>query len=245
MINKNPNDNFSIKAKIIEFPGTVFNAPADAIVNTINTVGFMGKGLALEFRLRYPRMFEEYAKQCAAKEIKVGEVRYYKEGNKVIVNFPTKGHYRFPSNIKWIEKGLEDFCKTFIEKDIKTVAFPKLGTSNGGLSWDEVKPIMLKYLSRLTNITVFLCLDEEKQAEGIEKQMLDRLNKDIEFASVPKSIRIKSDVLSALERHGKFDRFWKLNQVRGITAKSYEKFFRYYYEIATQIDKKPEQGALF
>ena len=91
----------------------VFNTDADAIVNTINCVGFMGKGLALEFSLRYPKLLVDYKEKCSKKEINIGKLYYYKEDNILIINFPTKKDYKFPSKLEWIEKGLLEFVNTY------------------------------------------------------------------------------------------------------------------------------------
>ena len=126
------------------FNGTIFNVEVDAIVNTVNTVGVMGAGLALEFSLRYPEMYIAYKQKCDNKLLQVGELMYYQEKESLIINFPTKWHFKYPSKIEWIEKGLKEFVKTYKKYNINTVAFPKLGTLNGGLSWGDVKRLMEK-----------------------------------------------------------------------------------------------------
>jgi len=90
----------------------VFNINVDAIVNTINCVGFMGKGIALEYSLRYPKLLLDYKEKCENKEINVGKMYYFNSEDKLIVNFPTKYDYKYPSKIKWIELGLKNFVET-------------------------------------------------------------------------------------------------------------------------------------
>ena len=150
------------------YEGTVFNTGAKAIVNTINCEGAMGAGLALEFMLRYPEMYEDYKVKCDKKLLKPGIVDYYVEDDGcTIINFPTKWLFKYPSRIEWIEQGLQYFVSTYKEHNIKAVAFPKLGASNGGLDWDEVRSIMEKYLSNV-DADVYICTDTLRQAEGIE-----------------------------------------------------------------------------
>ena len=155
--------------KIIE--SNVFNTDAQAIVNTINCVGFMGKGLAFEYALRYPDLLLDYKDKCKNKKIKLGKMYYYKSNNQLIVNFPTKNDYRFPSKINWIEDGLIDFVKTYKEHNIESVAFPLLGCSNGGLPYDSVINLIYKYLDN-QDLKVYICLDK-KNPEGRELEMIN------------------------------------------------------------------------
>src|SRR5690606_32814023 len=122
--------------------GTVFNAGTDAVVNTVNCSGVMGTGLALEFRLRYPRMFEEYQRRARAGAIRPGFVDYYvDESGLIIVNFPTKNHFARPSKLEWIERGLKHFVSTYGSWSFQSIAFPKLGTDHGRLNWKDVKTL--------------------------------------------------------------------------------------------------------
>ena len=129
--------------------GNIFNTKAQTIVNTVNCVGVMGKGIALVFKLRYPNMFDIYKGFCKNKQIGIGKLWLYKgePDEPWVLNFPTKFHWKYPSKIEYIVSGLEKFLTTYKEKGITSIAFPMLGTNNGGLSKDEVLPIMQRYLS--------------------------------------------------------------------------------------------------
>lgn len=130
--------------------GNIFESDADALVNPVNTVGVMGKGLALEFKKRFPEMFKSYRFYCTHMNYKIGELMIYTGCKPAIINFPTKTHYKMPSKIEYIEEGLKSFCSCYEERGIKSVAFPKLGCGLGGLNWEkEVKPLMEKYLQGL------------------------------------------------------------------------------------------------
>lgn len=129
--------------------GNILNTPAITIVNTVNTVGVMGKGIALALKNRYSDMFDQYQEACKAKELKVGKLMYYQSIDHDILLFPTKAHWRYPSRMKWIEDGLTAFCKEYESYGVSSIAFPMLGCGNGGLKWEEVKPLMEKYLSEL------------------------------------------------------------------------------------------------
>ena len=130
--------------------GNIFNTKAQTIVNTVNCVGVMGKGIALVFKLRYPSMFEVYQNYCKQGLISIGKLWIYKGEPSApwVLNFPTKTHWKFPSEYEYIEKGLQKFVDTYKEKGITSIAFPLLGANNGGLDKDKVMDIMMSYLSQ-------------------------------------------------------------------------------------------------
>lgn len=138
----------STNIKFIE--GNIFNSKAQVIVNTVNCVGVMGKGIALVFKLRYPKMFDIYKDYCMRKYINIGKLWLYKGENNApwVLNFPTKFHWKYPSKIEYIEKGLQKFVDTYSDKEIDSIAFPLLGTHNGGLDKQEILSLMSKYLSK-------------------------------------------------------------------------------------------------
>lgn len=137
--------------------GNLFESNAKTLVNTINCVGVMGKGIALEFKKRYPLMFDEYRQLCAIGDIKPGQPYLYTdmEGNSIL-QFPTKDHWRSPSQLKYIVDGLDWFRDHYAEYGISSIAFPPLGCGNGGLSWEIVGPIMYEKLKDLPiDVTIF------------------------------------------------------------------------------------------
>src|SRR5438309_11326530 len=130
--------------------GDLFASQAQTRVNTVNCVGIMGKGVAQEYKKRYPGMFEDYAARCARKEVRLGEPYLYQNASGVrIVNFPTKDHWRSPSRLSDIERGLDYFVAHFAEWGIERIALPPLGCGNGGLEWSEVGPLIFRKLSPL------------------------------------------------------------------------------------------------
>lgn len=141
--------------------GNIFNevGKVEAIINTINTVGVMGKGIAKEFKIRYPKMFKEYKLFCDVGKIKVGRNYIYEisEGDtKYIINFPTKAHWRSKSKIEYIESGLEDLKKILVENNITSIAMPALGCGNGGLDWNVIKPLIEQELEGLDQIEIII-----------------------------------------------------------------------------------------
>lgn len=132
--------------------GNLLDSEAEALVNTVNTVGVMGKGIALQFKNMFPNNFKLYSNACKNKEIKVGKLLVTEEealltGKKIIINFPTKTSWRLPSEYQYIEDGLVELVKVIKEKNIKSIAIPPLGSGNGGLDWKKVKQILEKHLA--------------------------------------------------------------------------------------------------
>lgn len=141
--------------------GNLLDADAQALVNTVNTVGVMGKGVALMFKEAYPENFKAYEDACRLKEVQLGrmfvtERREEMFGPKWIVNFPTKAHWRYPSKMEWIVQGLEDLKHIIEEKGIKSIALPPLGAGNGGLAWKDVRPKIEAALGKLNDVEVIV-----------------------------------------------------------------------------------------
>lgn len=133
---------------------SIFDSTCQTIVNTVNCVGIMGRGLALEFKMRFPDMYEHYRSVCKRGDLQPGMLLLYKETDPWILNFPTKKDWKNPSKIEYIEAGLAKFANTYQKRGITSVAFPKLGTTSGKLKWEDVRSIMYKHLSPLTNIQI-------------------------------------------------------------------------------------------
>jgi len=130
--------------------GNIFESKAKTLVNTVNCVGVMGKGIALEFKKRFPAMFEEYTQLCSQNEVLPGKPYYYSDLNGTsIINFPTKDHWRSPSKFSYIVDGLDWFRENYEYYKITSVAFPPLGCGNGGLPWTSVGPLMYDKLADL------------------------------------------------------------------------------------------------
>ena len=119
-----------------------------ALVNPVNCVGVMGKGLALGFKQHFPDNFNAYKQACQAGKVRPGQLFNFSEGNVVIVNFPTKVHWRDPSRYEWIEQGLEALAAELPRLNVAAIAIPKIGTGLGGLSWPKVRDLIVKHLDR-------------------------------------------------------------------------------------------------
>ena len=139
--------------------GDIFQCKVQAIVNPVNCVGVMGKGLALSFKHRYPQNFKVYEKACTENRVKTGEMLIYATGLSVpqyIINFPTKLHWRDPSRIEYIENGLVGLKNIIVKLNIQSIAIPALGAGLGGLDWNVVKNLIVSSLQDLdTDIIVY------------------------------------------------------------------------------------------
>lgn len=131
----------------------ITTSEVEAIVNPVNCVGVMGKGIALQIKQRYPITFEQYKKACWKRQVKTGEMFVHKtktdESPNYIINFPTKQHWKNSSKIEYIKQGLKDLVKVIKREEIRTVAIPALGCGNGGLKWSVVKPLIVKAMEGL------------------------------------------------------------------------------------------------
>lgn len=139
--------------------GNLLTAPVQALVNTVNTEGVMGKGIALQFKIAYPRMFKAYEAACKRGEVKLGHVHVFDlgglvDGHRWILNFPTKGHWRSRSKLSDIASGLDDLIRIVRELGIQSIAIPPLGCGNGGLDWSDVRPLIEQAFAPLTDVEV-------------------------------------------------------------------------------------------
>lgn len=143
--------------------GDIFESGAEALVNPVNCDGTMGKGLALEFRRRYPDNLREYICMCDNRWLQPGCVHVHEMESGYIINFPTKYHWREKSNLQDIELGLEDLRRTIVKLGIRSIAIPALGCGCGGLKWDEVRPLIERILGQLdAHIMVYEPREEKR-----------------------------------------------------------------------------------
>ena len=130
---------------------SLFDSPAQTLVNTVNTAGVMGKGIAKTFREQYPNMYSEYRKLCDREQLAIGNLHLWKEAdNRWVLNFPTKTTWRLPSKIEYVEKGLQTFVDNYEKMGIVSISFPPLGCGNGNLDWADVRPLMESYLGKIS-----------------------------------------------------------------------------------------------
>ncbi|WP_299051729.1 macro domain-containing protein [uncultured Polaribacter sp.] len=159
--------------------GDLFEAQTEAIVNTVNIVGVMGKGIALQFKQRFPENYLIYKKACDSKELQTGQLLITESSSlffKYIINFPTKQHWRNPSKYEYVEQGLDVLIDEIKKRNIKSVALPPLGAGNGKLEWEKVKTILNDKLQALPDVN-FIIFEPQARFEARDniKKAVDNL----------------------------------------------------------------------
>ncbi|HEY3448104.1 MAG TPA: macro domain-containing protein [Myxococcales bacterium] len=153
--------------------GNLLEAEVDALVNTVNAEGVMGKGIALQFKKAFPDNFSSYERACKAGEVVPGRMHVVRRiaSPRFIINFPTKKHWRNPSKLEYVRDGLKDLVTQVRQLGIRSIAIPPLGCGNGGLDWTDVKPLILRAFEPLADVRVVLF--EPGGAPGAS-QIIDR-----------------------------------------------------------------------
>lgn len=158
--------------------GNLVDADVEAVVNTVNTKGIMGKGIALMFKDKFPANFEAYARACKRNEVRIGEMFVTKHGELFgpawIINFPTKTHWRVNTRPEWIKEGLRDLVRVIKQEEIRSIAVPPLGCGNGGLEWALVRPLIVDALEGVEGLDAMIYEPTEMyqnvaKRKGVEK----------------------------------------------------------------------------
>ncbi len=159
--------------------GNLLEADAEALVNTVNTVGVMGKGIALMFKERFPENFRAYAAACKSGEVQLGRMFVTEnkqlDGPRWIVNFPTKDHWRSRTRLEWIESGIEDLVHFIADHGIRSIAVPPLGCGNGGLDWQNVKPLLEAALTDIEGLDATIYEPTPRYQNVAKKAGVERL----------------------------------------------------------------------
>ncbi len=208
--------------------GNIFTSKCQTLVNTVNCVGVMGAGIALECRLRYPDMYQKYIQLCHSNQIDIGMLWIYKSLDRWILNFPTKKHWKYPSKTEYLHAGLNKFVKTYQEKGIISVAFPLLGSDKGGIAPSESLDIMMSYLEKPSIDVEIYKYDKKSKDDLYEKTKEYILSKDIKIIS--ESTKLKKNYVAKVITAMQSPDIVQLNQlagIRGIGVKTLEKIFQF------------------
>lgn len=213
---------------IIEKTGNIFTTQCQTIVNTINCVGVMGAGIAYEFRLREPEMFEKYQLLCAQKQIDIGVLWIYRTSKQNILNFPTKYNWKFPSKKEYLHKGLQKFLDTYKQKNITSIAFPLLGADKGGIDSKESLSIMTHYLSQC-DIPVEIW-HFNPMAQDDLYQSFKSIFQEIDDVTIKTDTKIRIDIVKKIRAaldDSTINSLSGLLRVKGVGDKTLEKLFDY------------------
>jgi len=226
--------------------GNIFTSKCQVLVNTVNCVGVMGAGIALECRLRYPDMFQKYVQLCEEKKIDIGKLWIYKSPDRWILNFPTKKHWKFPSKKEYLRAGLDKFCQTYKERGIESIAFPLLGADKGGIPQDVSLNIILSYLDDLDiQIEVYKYdpMAEDDLYDVVKKWLWEH---DIDY--IYNETKLRKDYILKVKNATKSSNIVQLNQlarVNGIGIKTLEKIFNLACCAEKHTNKLEDQMTLF
>lgn len=219
--------------------GNIFSSKCKCIVNTVNCVGVMGAGIALECKLRWPDMFADYSMKCKTKTVRIGSVDLFKANNRWIINFPTKNHWRNPSKIEYLEQGLQSFRNLATVTPLVSVAFPILGSQNGGLNPEIVLNLMKSALTELPcEIEIykydFKAYDDlfEHFKDAIFRISIEELH---EKTNIRKSLidLVRNEIMT-----GKYFQINQLGKIRGLGQGTLEKIFRFITENTINVEAR-------
>jgi len=207
--------------------GNIFTTKCQTIVNTVNTIGIMGAGIALEFKFRYPEMFEKYKLLCESNSFTIGMLWLYKySAERYILNFPTKINWKYPTKEEYLIVGLEKFIQSYVEKGIESIAYPLLGASKGGLSQNRSLEIMGDYLETC-EIPIEIYLYDPNAPDDLYQSFISKL-KDYSIEDIIVQTKIKRNILSKLFEVVDQDDVKSISQlahVKGIGLITLEKVF--------------------
>ena len=232
-------------AIIRENKGNIFNTSCQVIVNTVNCLGVMGKGIAYEFKLRYPEMYEQYKRHCDSGLIKPGILHMWKKSKPQILNFPTKYDWKKPSKIDFLEKGLKKFSDTYLDKGITSIAFPLLGTDAGGLKKNKVLDIMRKHLEPLDNLEVEIYHFDPNATDNLFDRLIVKLKRfnTQDYKAIIGLNKTQIDLLKTALESGEYTQMVQLQYIDRIGKKTLEKlheFARSNDTILTDNEKNPK-----
>ena len=184
--------------------GDIFESPAQVLVNPVNTVGVMAKGLPNDFKRFFPEMFTQYQAQCQADQFHVGQLMLVRTPHKWILNLPTKQHFQADARLEFIEAGLKRFIEVFADAGITSVSFPMLGVGDDNLDWDEVRPVIEFYLRSLP-IPTYVHIMDSQDPFFPERRNLRRLRTRLNHYLTHVSFeQFWDDLLGVLQTHRTF-----------------------------------------
>lgn len=226
--------------------GSIFTSDCQTLVNTVNCAGVMGAGIALEFRRRYPRMFQDYEKLCDERKIRIGKLWLYKTPGKWILNLPTKRHWKDSSKESEISSGLSEFSRSFSSLGIVSVAFPLLGAMHGGLSPDTSRTLMERHLRDCA-----LPIEIWNYDPTASDDLLPILEARIRLVGCPHvsremgiSQKLLSTIFEAI-REETLHQISQIGQLPGIGERAMEKLYRYVMEMTEPDHEIAHQLELF
>jgi O-acetyl-ADP-ribose deacetylase (regulator of RNase III) len=206
-------------ASIQEIKGNIFESRLQTLVNAVNCDGVMGRGIAREFRFRFPCVFESYKKICEKKLLRPGTIQLVRDQQPWVLNLPTKDHWKLPSKIEYIVEGLKKFALTYKDVGIKSVAFPRLGVSLGGLEWRAVHEVMFKYLKPLPDLEVEIYELDPRAHDSLFESLKNVFEKETNHKAIGISKKRFENLLWGI-KSGEISSMFDVSAMKGIGEKS-------------------------
>ncbi|MYC31754.1 MAG: macro domain-containing protein [Chloroflexi bacterium] len=233
-------------SNVTEITGNIFTSECQTLVNTVNCVGVMGAGIALEFKFRHPTMFERYVQLCKVGHIETGKLWLYKppkgdSDRRWVLNFPTKKHWKDPSKNEYLVMGLKKFLETYKDKSVESIAFPILGATNGKIAERESLSIMQNYLAQC-DIPVEIYHYDPTATDDLYQEFRRRILANEDDKSMAKDMGLRINfvrkIREVLEWEDAINSLSQLASVKGIGLKTLEKSFRYVMDNPEQVGTK-------
>ncbi len=215
-------------ATFVDLTGNIFSSSAKSIVITVNCEGVMGAGIALDAKNRWPEIYDLYSKRCELNGFHVGEIMWADSVSKIVALFPSKKLWRAPSKLSYISDGLDTLRTDIDQMSITSIALPHLGCSNGGLTWSEVKPLIVEKLSRIDGLLVELWKFEQNFVDQDFKKFREvflSLN-PTDASSWVRFSKNAEQFLRQVLSDSDLTNFIQLAEVKGIGKKTLEKIYK-------------------
>lgn len=227
--------------------GNIFTSSCQTLVNTVNCVGVMGAGIALECRLRYPAMYERYVEICRSGKLNIGQLWVYRSEDRWILNFPTKKHWKYPSKEEFLKAGLRNFVDSYEARGIESIAFPLLGADRGGIDRSVSESILREYLDGLPIPVEIYRYDSGAADDAYDAFKTWLLSTELDQACA--AAGIAKPQLTALIEGVSNPNIRQLNQLlscKGVGVTTMEKVFRVAMRGLGKVENQPGvTGSLF
>lgn len=217
-----------VLTSFVDLSGNIFESKAEVIVVTVNCVGVMGAGIALDAKYRWPEIKNKYVNECAEGRFSIGDIFWGQTNKQHVALFPTKNHWKLPSKIDYLEFGLSTLRNDLVKKSFRSIAVPQLGCSNGGLDWKDVRPKIVRSLDNVPDLKVELWsfhsnfIDVDFSRFRIIFLELEPKNAAKWLGCSKKSESLIRETL----RNDKITNFTHIFNVEGIGSKTLERIYR-------------------
>ena len=215
-------------ATFVDFTGNIFSSSAKAIVITVNCEGVMGAGIALDAKNRWPVIYDLYSKRCELNDFHIGDIMWANSESRQVALFPSKKLWRAPSKLSYLSDGLDTLRTDLDQKSITSIALPHLGCSNGGLTWSEVKPLIVEKLSGIDGLLIELWQFErnfvDQDFQKFRRVFLS-LNQTEASSWVGLSMKTEKFMRQVLS-NSELTNFIQLAEIKGIGKKTLEKIYK-------------------